>query len=194
MYCKAHSVRRRLGSWLSALVALLALILASPKPAHAYVDPGSGAMLWQMAAAALVGSLFYVHRVARWIRRVTGSRSPRTIGFLFASCFALVTSPLVYELFGSQPVPRFNDVFLIGIVLTSYLYTWEPAAFLLVISLVFSAWIMPHGGTWIPTHTQDWYRLCSFAAVSIFLICLVTQMKSRYASRLPDSQQSDAGQ
>ena len=39
---------------------LLAIILATPKPAHAYVDPGGGAMLWQIAAAGVIGSLWQV--------------------------------------------------------------------------------------------------------------------------------------
>jgi len=41
--------------------------MAVPRPASAYVDPGSGAMLWQVAAAAVIGSLFYVKRAVAWI-------------------------------------------------------------------------------------------------------------------------------
>jgi hypothetical protein len=48
------------------------LILAAPRPAHAYVDPGSGAMIWQIAAATVIGSLFYVRRVVVWIKARLG--------------------------------------------------------------------------------------------------------------------------
>lgn len=53
---------------LALLLPVSALILATPKPAHAYVDPGSGAMLWQLLAAGVIGSLFYVRRVFKWLR------------------------------------------------------------------------------------------------------------------------------
>jgi hypothetical protein len=55
-------------------LVLLAILLATPKPAHAYVDPGSGAMLWQIAAAGVIGSLFYVRRAFTWVRDHMGLR------------------------------------------------------------------------------------------------------------------------
>lgn len=40
----------------------------------AYIDPGSGALLWQMITAAVVGALFYIKKVrlffATIIRRI----------------------------------------------------------------------------------------------------------------------------
>ena len=54
------------------LVALSALLVAIPKPAHAYVDPGSGSMFWQIAAAGAIGSLFYVRRMFTWVRERLG--------------------------------------------------------------------------------------------------------------------------
>ena len=60
-----------------SLLTLLALLLATPKPVHAYVDPGAGSMLWQLAAAAAIGSLFYVRRVFTWIRQRLRLRSTR---------------------------------------------------------------------------------------------------------------------
>jgi len=60
-----------------SLLTLLALLLATPKPVHAYVDPGAGTMLWQLAAAAAIGSLFYVRRVFTWMRQRLRLRSTR---------------------------------------------------------------------------------------------------------------------
>jgi len=51
-----------------ALLSLLVLVMAVPQPAAAYVDPGSGAMIWQILAAALFGSLFRIKRITGWIR------------------------------------------------------------------------------------------------------------------------------
>ncbi len=48
--------------WSLVLLAAL-LLLASPAKLSAYVDPGTGAMLWQLLAAAAIGSLFYIRRI-----------------------------------------------------------------------------------------------------------------------------------
>ena len=50
------------------MASLLLMIMAVPRMAQAYVDPGSGALIWQLAVAGLIGSLFYVQRAGRWIR------------------------------------------------------------------------------------------------------------------------------
>jgi hypothetical protein len=47
------------------LVALLAL--GALQPAHAYVDPGTGAMMVQLAAAALAGVAFYFRAFRDWL-------------------------------------------------------------------------------------------------------------------------------
>jgi hypothetical protein len=49
-------------------IVVLAL-LATPRKASAYVDPGSGAMLWQMLAAGFIGTLFYMRRFAAFTRK-----------------------------------------------------------------------------------------------------------------------------
>lgn len=40
-----------------------------PQPAHAYLDPGTGSYILQIAAAALFGSLF---ALKVWWRQITG--------------------------------------------------------------------------------------------------------------------------
>jgi len=170
---------KRFHAWILAFAA----IMAFPQMAQAYVDPGTGAMLWQVGAATVIGALFYVKRIVRWLRDRLGLRSQQATGFLFATFFAVVTSPVTLTVFNQHPLPRFNDVFLVGIVLTAYLFTWMPALYLLVVSLLVSAWILPPDGSLAVTEFADWYRIVSFAALSVFLICLITRMKSRSASR-----------
>jgi hypothetical protein len=41
---------------------------------HPYVDPGSGALVWQMLTASVVGMLFNVRRVIAWMLRGRGDR------------------------------------------------------------------------------------------------------------------------
>jgi hypothetical protein len=38
---------------------------------QAYIDPGAGAMLWQILAAAALGALFFVRKLnlRRWFRK-----------------------------------------------------------------------------------------------------------------------------
>src|SRR5579864_6525136 len=126
---------------------LMAVVMAVPRMAHAYVDPGTGTMIWQVAAGGMIGSLFYVKRAANWIRQYLPMRSERSKGFVFATCFALVASPITAVFFQSNPLPRFNDLFLVGIVLTAYLFTWEGSTFLLLIALLVSAWVLPPFGS-----------------------------------------------
>jgi hypothetical protein len=59
-------------------ITLLAFILATPRMASAYVDPGSGAMIWQIVAAAFIGSMFYARRGVSWIRARLGLGSGRS--------------------------------------------------------------------------------------------------------------------
>ncbi len=49
--------------------ALFLLSFATERPAAAYADPGTGAMLWQLLAAAAVGAMFYLRKVTGWFRK-----------------------------------------------------------------------------------------------------------------------------
>lgn len=52
------------------ILRLLALAAAGvvlfERDAHAYADPGSGALLWQAMLAVFFSSLFYVRRFINW--------------------------------------------------------------------------------------------------------------------------------
>ena len=161
------------------VLSVAALVLATPRAAHAYVDPGSGAMLWQLLAAAAIGSLFYARRAAGFIRSHLGLKSGRAVGFVFATCYALIASPLILQIFHAAPMPRFNDIFLVGIVLTTYLFTWESAVYLLCIAALVSAYVLPPYGSLGIRAASDMYRLFSFVATSVFLICLITRLKAQ---------------
>jgi len=143
------------------------------------MDPGSSVMIWQVSAIAVLGSLFCLRRLFGWVSDHLGFRSTRIAGFLFATLFALIACPLTLQLFEGHPLPRFNDLFLVGIVLTAYLFTWEASIYLLVISLLVSAWVLPPGGSFAVMGFTEWYRFASFAVVSIFLIFVITRLKAR---------------
>lgn len=163
----------------SSVFSLLLMLLAVPQLASAYVDPGSGAMLWQVAAAAVIGSLFYVKRVISWVKGHLGLHSQRLMGFVFATLFAAVATAVTTVVFAANPLPRFNDIFLIGIVLTAYFFRWEPAIYLLGVSVLASAWVLPPNGSFRVVGFAEWYRLLSFALVSLFVIFLISRGKAR---------------
>jgi len=58
------------------MVLVLVLCLAIPALAQGYVDPGSGAMIWQILAAGALGGAFLFRRfLTKWFRR-NRSRGP----------------------------------------------------------------------------------------------------------------------
>lgn len=168
-----------LSRWGLVLLTTALLTIAVLQMASAFVAPGTGSMLWQIAAAAIIASLFYVRRAAGWMRSHPGLVSAKPVGLLFALMYALVASPLTIQFLSGPSTPRFNDIFLVGIALTAYLFTWESSTFLLVISILVSAWILPPYGSLRVEGFAEWYRLASFSGVSIFLICLITRLKAR---------------
>ncbi len=50
------------------LALFLFLGLLFERRAHAYVDPGSGALIWQGIASAFVAFLFYARKLVKWTR------------------------------------------------------------------------------------------------------------------------------
>jgi hypothetical protein len=50
------------------LAVELLLLVSTERPAKAYVDPGSGALVWQGLLATIVGSAFYIRRVVGWVK------------------------------------------------------------------------------------------------------------------------------
>ena len=57
------------------IIFLMALAMfATEREARAYTDPGSGALIWQMAVAGLVGVSFYFRRIATWFKSRKGPK------------------------------------------------------------------------------------------------------------------------
>jgi hypothetical protein len=54
---------------------LIALAMfATEREARAYADPGSGALIWQMLVAGLVGVGFYFRRITAWFKNRKGPK------------------------------------------------------------------------------------------------------------------------
>lgn len=58
---KKHGIR-------FVLLSALALLIAFPSTAHAYMDPGSGMLLWQLLSSFFIGMLFYLRSIIVFIK------------------------------------------------------------------------------------------------------------------------------
>ena len=54
------------------LVMVLILLIATQARVHAYTDPGTGTMVWQLLLAASFGVMFYLRRILNWARGLRG--------------------------------------------------------------------------------------------------------------------------
>jgi hypothetical protein len=51
-----------------SLLLLTLVFVGTEKEAHAYTDPGSGALAWQILMAAVSGVGFYCYKALGWLR------------------------------------------------------------------------------------------------------------------------------
>lgn len=60
--------RWRSSGYAQLLPLVLMVLIGTERPAHAYTDPGTGAMIWQMLVAGFVGAAFYFRRFTTWFK------------------------------------------------------------------------------------------------------------------------------
>ena len=69
----------RMTTSLFGFFGLIAVIVLTPRTAHAYIDPGTGSFILQMLIASLLGALFTVKlwfgAAKRFFQRVIGGNS-----------------------------------------------------------------------------------------------------------------------
>jgi hypothetical protein len=148
-------------------------------------------MVWHVLSASALLTVLNWRRVAAFAGEYAGLRSVRASGFAFATAYAMFTVPLALRVFDGQPMPRFNDIFIVGIALTVYFFSWEPAAYLFVISFLVSAWVLPPNGTFGVEGFAEWYRLISYSAVALILMLLLTRMKAKQSSPIQNPTTGD---
>ena len=63
-----------------AVLAVFVMVALTPSMAHAYIDPGFGALVWQAAFAAIAGALFFfrstIAATGRWMKKKMGGAQP----------------------------------------------------------------------------------------------------------------------
>ncbi len=138
---------------------------------------------WQAAFGMILVALFYREQLTGWIVALARQNSGFGLGYVFATGYALLAILVVDVTFTLHPLPRFDDIFLVGIALTAYFFNSKPAAYLLLIGILVSAWVLPPADSFKIAEPVDWYRVSSFAAVSVLLMCIITQLKSEARRR-----------
>lgn len=67
-------MKRRKEERVGTLFILIVLLIAMERPALAYTDPGSGALIWQMLVAIFAGFLFYIRKITFWLKNRRGPK------------------------------------------------------------------------------------------------------------------------
>jgi K+-sensing histidine kinase KdpD len=168
------------GPWRGSALACLMLSFVVPGIAAPHIDTDSAPIYVQILGVACALVILNRRQVGQWVQEVAGIHAARAHGFLFATCVALLSMFVTANMMNG-PLPRFNDVFLVGIALTCYLFSWEPAAYLLVLSVLASAWMLPPAGSLRIEGFNEWYRLISFTVVAAVIILLIARIQARRA-------------
>jgi hypothetical protein len=66
--------RQYLNMSLRAIFLIALAMFATEREARAYTDPGTGALIWQMMVAGVVGVAFYFRRITGWFRNRKGPK------------------------------------------------------------------------------------------------------------------------
>ena len=133
--------------------------------------------VWQAAFGMILAALFYWEQLTGWIGALAQQNSRFGPGYVLATGYALLAILVVDVTFTLHPLPRFDDIFLVGIALTAYFFNSKPAAFLLLIAILVSAWVLPPADSFKIADPVDWYRISSFAAVSVLLMGVIAKLK-----------------
>ena len=175
------------------IVLGLLTVLAVPAFAALKLDPGAAPMAWHLVAGAAILAAFRSQTILQFLREHAGLGNHRYGGFVFAGLWTLIALPLCLIWLGGSPLPVPSDVFLIGIALTAYLFAWRPAAALLVVGSLASAWVLPPSSSLALAGPTEWLQLLSFAAISLFLIFLLSRIRMRKApvQRIPSAASGD---
>ena len=68
------SARQFLNASLRVIFLIALAMFATEREARAYTDPGTGALIWQMLVAGIVGVGFYFRRITGWFRNRKGPK------------------------------------------------------------------------------------------------------------------------
>jgi hypothetical protein len=92
--------------------------------------------------------------------------------YLIAASYCLAASVLIVFCF-DQPPPRFMDVFLVAIAFLAARWSWGPAAFTYVCSLLVAAWVLPPRHSLLVADGYDQFRMFSYSLTAVSVMVAI---------------------
>ena len=87
----------------------------------------------------------------------------------------MLITGLLRHYFHDSPPPSFADLYLAGVLVLAYRYSWKPAAALAGASLLLGAYVLK------PLDGTDGFQLASFAASATVILAVTAALKRRRA-------------
>src|ERR1051326_7957433 len=103
------------------------------------------------------------------LRQNAAPREFQAAGFAFAMVYAAAAAVAAFTLFPGDLLPRLHDVFLVGIVLTVYRFTWRPGTVLLAAGLIILAFV-----------NSSLTGMASFALLACVLMAVMARLQTGY--------------
>jgi hypothetical protein len=103
---------------------------------------------------------------------------PSQLPYFVAAAYSLVVAAIGIFVF-QPPPPRFMDLFLVGIALTTARWSWRPAMVMYFCSLLTVAWILPPNGSFAVTEGHDQLRMGLYGITAIVIMSAVEYARRR---------------
>ena len=102
--------------------------------------------------------------------RTTGMRQ-KQIPYFFAAAYSLTATVIALPL---DPIPpRFMDLYLVGIMYSTFRWSWRPAALIYLLSLAGAAWILPRFASVAVSGGANGYRMLSYTVTAVFAMQVI---------------------
>jgi K+-sensing histidine kinase KdpD len=103
---------------------------------------------------------------------------PSQLPYFIAAAYSLAVAAIGIFVF-QPPPPRFMDLFLVGIALTTARWSWGPALLMYCCSLLTVAWILPPNDSFAVTEGHDQLRMALYGITAIVIMSAVEYAKRR---------------
>jgi hypothetical protein len=172
----------RIGGIMSLLYFVAFFLITGTGEAHAYIDPGSGAMLVQVALASIATAGYFLWSkfklVQTFIGRVNALSKGHTWLALLGACFLAGCFLGASDVFGINP-RDYNYVTVFALtVAVAYLFGSFSAVLFLVLSLAGCTYLFEEPArSWRVERTEDVVGMALCAVLSIGVTVLIAKTR-----------------
>jgi len=99
--------------------------------------------------------------------------------YQFAAAYSLAASAL--GIFFLHPVPpRYMDIYLIGIMFSTWRWSWRPAAVIFVMSTIVANWVLPVYSSDATSGGANAYRMLSYSVTCAIAVEIIDRAKRKH--------------